>query len=88
MLASKRNGTLYTGVTSSLVSRIDQHKVHAVKGFSSRYKLNILVWAEAHETMLETINREKQIKKWKREWKLNLIEKDNPEWKDLSKQIA
>ena len=83
MLASKRNGTLYTGVTSDLIRRIWEHKNDLVVGFSKRYGIHMLVWYEQHETMDSAIAREKAIKEWKRKWKLELIEKENPEWKDL-----
>jgi putative endonuclease len=83
ILASKRNGTLYVGVTSNLVQRIWQHRHNQVEGFSQRYNLHQLVYFELHQTMVEAIVREKQIKKWNRSWKLRLIEKNNPEWTDL-----
>ena len=83
LLASKRNGTLYCGVTSNLVQRIWQHKNDLVEGFSKRYGVHILVWYEAHETMETAIAREKTIKEWKRAWKLKIIETMNPTWRDL-----
>ena len=83
LLASKRNGTLYTGVTSSLVQRVWEHKQHIVDGFTSRYGVTKLVWYEIHETMESAIRREKAIKNWKREWKINVIEAMNPQWQDL-----
>ena len=83
ILASKRNGTLYTGVTSDLVGRVCQHKNKVVDGFTKKYHVHLLVWYEQTENIEAAIQREKQIKKWKREWKLNLIEKENSEWKDL-----
>jgi len=83
LLASRRNGTLYVGVTSDLVKRVWQHKDHQVAGFTKRYDVTLLVWYELHGTMESAILREKAIKSWKREWKLALIEKDNPEWADL-----
>ncbi len=83
LLASKRNGTLYTGVTSDLVKRVWEHKQHLVDGFTKRYGVDQLVWYEVHETMESAISREKAIKEWKRSWKLQLIESFNPEWKDL-----
>jgi putative endonuclease len=83
LLASRRNGTLYTGVTSDLIARVWQHKNHAVEGFTRRYVVGRLVWFEAHETMVSAIEREKQLKKWRRAWKLELIEQANPEWRDL-----
>ena len=83
LLASKRNGTLYAGVTSNLVKRIWEHKHHVVDGFTKAYGVEILVWYEAHETMESAISREKAIKNWKREWKIKVIEMMNPQWLDL-----
>jgi putative endonuclease len=83
ILASKRNGTLYTGVTSNLPKRIWEHKNNVVEGFTNQYGVHILVWYEVHETMDSAILREKRIKKWNREWKIRMIEKDNPHWRDL-----
>ncbi len=87
ILASKRNGTLYTGVTSNLIQRIWQHKNNQVEGFTKKYHVHILVFYEQHEMMNAAITREKQIKKWKRDWKIKLIEKDNPQWLDLWPKI-
>ena len=83
ILANKRNGTLYVGVTSDLIKRIWQHKTNAVKGFTERYSVHQLVWYELHETMESAIRKEKMLKNWKRVWKLELIEKSNPNWQDL-----
>jgi putative endonuclease len=83
ILASRRNGTLYAGVTSDLIKRVWEHKNHLVEGFTKRYGVDRLVWYEPHETMDSAIRREKAIKEWKRAWKLELIEKSNPEWTDL-----
>ena len=83
ILASKKNGTLYTGVTSDLIKRVDQHKNDMVDGFTSRYKIHDLVYYEPHDDMSAAITREKQIKTWKRQWKIDLFEESNPEWKDL-----
>ncbi|AIF45915.1 GIY-YIG nuclease family protein [Dyella japonica] len=83
ILASGRNGTLYTGVTSNLPARIWQHRNDVVEGFSHRYQVHMLVWYEVHELMESAISREKAIKKWNRAWKLGLIEKTNPCWCDL-----
>ena len=88
ILASKPNGTLYTGVTSYLIKRIWEHKNHLVKGFSEKYNMTLLVYFELHGDMYAAITREKQIKKWKRAWKLKLIEDKNPYWKDLYKDLA
>ena len=87
ILASQRNGTLYVGVTSDLIKRISDHKDDAVEGFTEKYGVHILVWFEQHETMESAISREKAIKEWKRAWKLELIEKMNPEWLDLYPEI-
>ncbi|HAM39351.1 MAG: GIY-YIG nuclease [Elusimicrobia bacterium RIFOXYC2_FULL_34_12] len=87
ILSSKRNGTLYTGVTSNLVKRIYEHKSNLIDGFTKKYNVHDLVWYEMHETAESAIVREKQIKKWKRKWKIGLIEKDNYEWKDLYETI-
>jgi len=83
LLASKRNGTLYVGVTSDLVKRVWEHKNHVVDGFTKQYGVVHLVWYEVHETMESAIQREKAIKEWQRAWKLKLIEEFNPDWKDL-----
>ena len=83
LLTNKRNGTLYTGVTSNLVKRVWEHKQHAVGGFTKRYGVSHLVWYEAHETMESAIRREKAIKNWKRAWKIKVIESLNPQWRDL-----
>ena len=88
ILASQRNGTLYTGVTSNLPQRVWQHKHGLVKGFASTYGVHVLVWYERHETMVSAIAREKAIKKWNRGWKLELIEASNPEWRDLYDEIG
>ncbi len=87
LLASKRNGTLYVGVTSDLVKRIWEHKNNVVEGFTSRHKIHHLVWYELHGTMESAIIREKSLKRWKRRWKLELIEKENPQWRDLYKEL-
>ena len=87
-MASKRNGTLYTGVTSNLVGRIWQHREGQVKGFTKRYRCKLLVWYETHDTMEQAIFREKQIKAGSRAKKLQLIESMNPEWRDLWDDIA
>ena len=88
LLASKRNGTLYTGVTSNLAARVWQHKNNQVEGFTMKYRVHMLVYYEAHQDMASAILREKQIKKWNRKWKLDLIEKFNPDWRDLYDDIA
>lgn len=83
MLASKRNGTLYVGVTSELVKRIWEHKNNVVEGFTKQYDVHTLVWYEMHENMESAITREKALKEWKRAWKLRLVERENSEWLDL-----
>ena len=88
ILASHRNGTLYTGVTSNLPARVWQHKNDLVEGFTKKYGVHTLVYYEVHEDMQSAINREKQIKKWKRAWKLALIETQNPTWRDLSDTLV
>ena len=83
LLASKPYGTLYAGVTSDLAKRVWEHKSKAVQGFTAHYNVDTLVWFEAHESAESAIRREKQIKEWKRDWKISLIESDNPRWVDL-----
>ena len=83
MLASKRNGTLYTGVSSNLLKRIWEHKNNLVEGFTNKYGVHTLVWYELHNTMDSAIQREKAIKNWKRAWKVKVIEKMNSHWHDL-----
>ena len=88
MLASRRNGTLYVGVTSDLVKRVWGHKNDVVDGFSKKYNVHMLVWYEVHVTMESAIAREKAIKEWKRQWKMALIEKENPLWQDLYNRLT
>jgi len=83
ILASRRNGTLYTGVTSDQFRRMPLHKQGLVEGFSKKYRVHMLVYYETHPTMEAAIRREKQIKEWRRLWKIRLIESMNPEWIDL-----
>ena len=83
IIASRRNGTLYVGITSDLLKRVGEHKNDLVEGFTRRYGVHKLVWYEVHETMESAIQREKGIKKWNRKWKLALIEQSNPQWEDL-----
>ncbi|MEM7207503.1 MAG: GIY-YIG nuclease family protein [Pseudomonadota bacterium] len=87
MLASKNNGTIYIGVTSDLLKRVWQHKNKQASRFTKRYSVEILVYYELHEDIGAAITREKQLKKWKRRWKMNLIQKYNPDWKDLWPEI-
>lgn len=88
ILASRRNGSLYVGVTSNLGKRIWEHRNNMTEGFTKRYEIHRLVWYEIHETMESAILREKRMKDWKRAWKLDLIEKFNPEWRDLYETIV
>lgn len=83
ILTSRRNGTLYVGVTSDLGRRVFEHRFGAVPGFTRSYGVHRLVFAEFHDTMMDAIAREKRIKKWRRAWKLDLIERCNPQWQDL-----
>ena len=83
ILASQPHGTLYVGVTSHLVQRLWEHKCKAVPGFTAKYGVDRLVWFEPHQDWESAIRREKQIKEWKRAWKIQLIEADNPQWIDL-----
>ncbi|QDZ09260.1 GIY-YIG nuclease family protein [Sphingomonas panacisoli] len=82
-MASKRNGTIYTGVTSDLPARTYQHRNSLVEGFTKEHGCSLLVWYEAHYDLQEARLRELQIKRWKRAWKIELIERDNPQWRDL-----
>jgi len=88
ILASKRNGTLYVGVTSDLVKRVWEHKQSFIEGFTKKYNVKALVYFESHENAESAFVREKQIKKWRRAWKINLIERKNPCWKDLYEIIS
>ena len=88
ILASQRNGTLYTGVTSDLPKHTWEHKNDSAEGFSKRYGVHLLVYFELHPDMLTAITREKQIKKWNRAWKIRLIESINPGWRDLWNEIV
>ena len=83
ILASRRNGTLYIGVTSDLCSRIAQHRDGSIPGFTKKYDVKTLVWFQYLDSMPAAIAREKQLKEWKRAWKLELIENSNPDWRDL-----
>lgn len=84
MLASRRHGTLYIGVTNDLARRVGQHQSKATSGFTAQYDVTRLVWYESYERIDEAIAREKALKKWRRDWKIRLIEEMNPEWEDLS----
>jgi putative endonuclease len=86
-MASKKNGTLYIGVTNNLQRRIWQHKNDMHEGFTKKDGVHLLVWYESTTDVQSAIQREKQMKKWKREWKINLIEKENPDWDDLYEEL-
>ena len=88
ILANKKNGTLYTGVTNDLVRRVYEHKNGCAEGFTKKYTIHILVYYEVCEDIREAIIREKRIKKWNRKWKVEMIEKTNPEWIDLYDTIT
>lgn len=88
MLASKRNGTLYIGVTSDLIKRVWEHKQGLVDGFSKKYRVHRLVYFEQYEDMSTAITREKQLKKWNRAWKIKLMENENSDWRDLWNNIV
>jgi putative endonuclease len=87
ILASKRNGTLYIGITSDLARRIFEHKSGAIPGFTCRYRVNLLVYYEAYQEIGLALQRERNLKRWNRQWKLALIEKHNPEWRDLHEDL-
>ena len=88
LLASRRHGTLYIGVTRDLLRRVCEHKAKLVPGFSAKYGVDRLVWYEVHCDVTDAITREKQLKKWRRDWKIVLIEAENPEWRDLYETIS
>jgi putative endonuclease len=88
MLASERNGTLYIGMTSDLVKRIWEHREGLFEGFTKKYGIKLLVWFEVHTEATAAITREKQLKKWNRDWKIKLIQQDNPDWRDLYEDIT
>jgi putative endonuclease len=88
ILASKRNGTLYVGVTNNLVRRLSEHKAKLVPGFTRKYDVNQLVYFEVFESLLEARAREHSLKRWRRAWKIDLIEKSNPDWRDLTSDLS
>ena len=88
MLASHRNGTLYVGATTDLIKRSWEHKNKFIPGFTAKYNVHMLVYYEMHDLYIEAARREKRFKNWPRQWKLNLIEKLNPEWRDLYEEIC
>ena len=83
LLASRKHGTLYLGVTNDIVRRVHDHRTKAGKGFTARYDVNKLVWFEIYDDAITAITREKELKKWRRDWKIRLIEEQNPAWDDL-----
>jgi len=87
IMANRPQGTLYVGVTNNLVRRVYEHKFGLREGFTKRYKIKVLVYYESHQFIVNAIQREKNIKHWKREWKVHLIEENNPHWKDLGKNL-
>jgi putative endonuclease len=84
ILTNKPGGLFYIGITGNLIRRIEQHKEDVVGGFTKKYQLHCLVYYETHKTAIAAITREKQLKKWKRDWKIRLIKTENPDWRDLS----
>lgn len=88
LLASKKHGTLYIGVTNDIVRRAYEHRTKAVDGFTKRYEVDKLVWFETYDDITHAITREKELKKWRRDWKIRLIEEENPNWTDLYPSIA
>jgi putative endonuclease len=88
LITNERYGTLYVGVTNDLVRRVYEHREGAVEGFSKQHSLSRLVWFEAHDDVLAAIEREKVIKRWRRDWKMNLIQAMNPNWDDLYESIV
>ena len=88
LLARASHSTFYTGVTTDLVGRVWQHRTEATKGFTARYGIKRLVWFELHETMESAIRREKQIKRWRRQWKYDLVNMANPTWRDLAEDFG
>nr|WP_206212404.1 GIY-YIG nuclease family protein [Wenzhouxiangella sp. XN79A] len=88
MLTNRKNGVLYIGVTSNLPKRIEEHRGGFVDGFCKRYNLHRLVWFELHECISAAIEREKELKKWRRSWKVEMIERENPDWRDLAATLG
>lgn len=87
IMASRRNGTLYTGSTDNLAKRVYEHRDAVRPGFTQKYGVRMLVWFEGHETRAGAFRRERQIKEWRRKWKLRLIEDQNPTWRDLNEEL-
>jgi putative endonuclease len=87
ILAQKKNGTIYIGMTNDLIRRVYEHKSGLIEGFTKKYSISQLVYYESTEDVNDAILREKRLKKWKRQWKIDLIEKSNPDWRDLSEHF-
>jgi putative endonuclease len=88
ILATRKNGPIYIGVTNDLHRRVFEHKTHAIKGFTAKYDVDRLVYFEVFESIAAAIAREKKLKRWRREWKVALIERENPEWRDLAEEFV
>jgi len=88
ILASRRDGAIYVGITNDLVRRVYENRIKAVPGFTTKYNITRLVWFEIYDDPVSAISREKELKKWKRDWKVQLIEKDNPDWDNLYESIC
>ena len=88
IIASRRDGAIYIGVTNNIVRRVYEHRAKAVPGFTSKYNITRRVWFEVYDDPISAVTREKELKKWKRSWKVQLIEKDNPQWNDLYESIC
>jgi putative endonuclease len=88
MLATRKDGPIYIGITNDLHRRVFEHKTHAIRGFTYRYNVDRLVYFEQHDTPEAAIRREKQTKRWRREWKIALIERENPDWRDLASEFV
>jgi putative endonuclease len=88
ILASRRDGAIYVGITNDLVRRVCEHRIKAVPGFASKYNITQLVWFETYDDPISAITREKELKKWKRDWKIQLIQGQNPQWLDLYESIC
>ncbi|MDN3279462.1 GIY-YIG nuclease family protein [Frankia sp. RB7] len=88
ILASRRDGAIYVGVTNDLIRRVYEHQIKAVPGFTAKYNITRLVWFETYDDPVSAISREKELKKWKRAWKIQLIEKDNPKWDDRYESVC
>jgi putative endonuclease len=88
ILATRKDGPIYIGVTNDLHRRVFEHKTHVIRGFTARYNINRLVYVEVFESIESAIAREKKLKRWRREWKVQLIERGNPDWRDLAEEFA